>query len=150
MSRKIQYRAVSIEQANPEVLANALTGASKLVVAIDVAKAKMMAGFGREDGAVVRLVRWTSPSETRAFVELVTQTARKLVVPIEALMEPTGTYGEPLRALLLANHVHVFMLSPKRVHGRGRGLRWRAQHARRQGLCRHRETPPAERQQTLQ
>jgi transposase len=93
-----------------------LTGAQKLVVAIDVAKTKMMVGFGREDGAVARLVKWTHPLETRAFVEIVMRTARLLAVPVEALMEPTGTYGEPLRALLLANGVHVFMLSPKRVH----------------------------------
>ena len=116
MARKIQYRAVSIEQVSPETLAGALTGAQKLVVAIDVAKTKMMVGFGREDGAVVRLVKWTHPLETRVFVEIVMRTARLLDVSAEALMEPTGTYGEPLRALLLANGVHVFMLSPKRVH----------------------------------
>ena len=55
-----------------------------------------MAGFAREDGAVVRLVKWTSPLETRALVELVMQTARLLDVAVEALMEPTGTYGDPI------------------------------------------------------
>jgi transposase len=116
MAKKIQYRAISFEQARPDALASALSGARKLMVAIDVAKTKMMAGFAREDGAVVRLVKWTSPLETRAFVELIMQTARLLDVPVEALMEPTGTYGDPLRALLLANGARVFMLSPKRVH----------------------------------
>jgi transposase len=116
MARKIQYRAVSIERVSPEGLASALAGASKLVVAIDVAKTKMMAGFGREDGGIVRLVKWQSPLQTRAFVELVVQTGRALAVPIEALMEPTGSYGDPLRALLLGHGAAVFMLSPKRVH----------------------------------
>jgi len=117
MARKIQYRAVSFEQVRPDALANALSGARKLVVAIDVAKTKMMAGFAREDGAVVRLVKWTSPLETRVFIELVMQTARLLdVQEVEALMEPTGTYGDPLGALLLAHGAQVFMLSPKRVH----------------------------------
>lgn len=116
MAKKIQYRAVSIEKVTPEALASSLTGARKLVVAVDVAKTKMMAGFAREDCTVVRLVKWTSPLETRAFVELIVQTARLLDTPVDALMEPTGTYGEPLRALLLANSVQVFMLSPKRVH----------------------------------
>ena len=37
-------------------------------------------------------------------------------MPVEALMEPTGTYGEDLRALLITRGVSVFMLSPKRVH----------------------------------
>lgn len=116
MPRKIQYRAVSLEHTSADALAGLLRGAEKLVVAIDVAKTKMMAGFGREDGVVLRLVKWTSPLETRAFVELVVQTARLLDVPVEALMEPTGTYGEPLRALLLAQGAQVYMLSPKRVH----------------------------------
>jgi len=66
---------------------------------------------------VVRLVKWTSPMETRAFVELVMQAARLLgVQEVESFMEPTGTYGDPLRALLLAHGAQVFMLSPKRVH----------------------------------
>ena len=34
------------------MLAGLLVGATKLVVAIDVAKTQMMAGFGREDGGV--------------------------------------------------------------------------------------------------
>jgi transposase len=105
-----------MERLAPEMLTTSLAGASKLVVAIDVAKTKMMAGFGREDGSVARLVKWTSPVETRAFVELVVQTGKALGVPVEALMEPTGTYGEALRALLMAHGVPVFMLSPKRVH----------------------------------
>jgi Uma2 family endonuclease len=82
MVRKIQYRAVSFEQAKPDALANALSGARKLVVAIDVAKTKMMAGFAREDGAVVRLVKWTSPAQmaTAATTHFVTE-AEFLALP---------------------------------------------------------------------
>jgi hypothetical protein len=38
--------------------------------------------FCQQDGAVVRLVKWTSPLELRAFVELIMQTARLLNVPL--------------------------------------------------------------------
>ena len=69
MAKKVTYRAVPIERVTGEVLAGMLAGATKLVVAIDVAKTKMMAGFGGEDGSVTRLVRFESPKETRAFVE---------------------------------------------------------------------------------
>lgn len=113
---KISYRAVPIERLTGALLAAMLAGATKLVVAIDVAKTKMMAGFGREDGSVARLVRFESPTQTRAFVDLVVETGELLAVPVEALMEPTGTYGEGLRALLIARGVSVSMLSPKRVH----------------------------------
>jgi len=114
--KKISYRAVSIETLTSALPAVMLAGATKLVVAIDVAKTKMMAGFGREDGSTTRLVRFESPTWTRAFVDLVIATGKELGVPVEALMEPTGTYGDGLRALLVANGVKVFMLSPKRVH----------------------------------
>jgi transposase len=116
MARKIQYRAVSIDRLTSGMLAASLSGASKVVVAIDIAKTKMMAGFGREDGSTARLVKFQSPVEMRAFVELVVETGKALSAPVEALMEPTGTYGDALRALLISHGVAVFMLSPKRVH----------------------------------
>ena len=89
--KKISYRAVSIETLTSALPAVMLAGATKLVVAIDVAKTKMMAGFGREDGSTTRLVRFESPTWTRAFVDLVIATGKELGVPVEALMEPTGT-----------------------------------------------------------
>jgi transposase len=116
MAKNVSYRAVPIERVASATLVATLAGATKLVVAIDVAKTKMMAGFGGEDGTVVRFVRFDSPVQTRAFVDLVVETGRLLGVAVEALMEPSGTYGEGLRALLCAQGVTVFMLSPKRVH----------------------------------
>ena len=86
MSKKISYRAVPIERLTSAVLAALLVGATKLVIAIDVAKLKMMAGFGSEDGTVARLVRFESPAQTRAFVELVVETGKMLTVPVEALI----------------------------------------------------------------
>ncbi len=116
MAKKISYRAVPIERLTSAALAALLVGVTRLVVAIDVAKLKMMAGFGSETGDIARLVRFESPMQTRAFVELVVETGRELAVSVEALMEPTGTYGDALRALLVARGVSVSMLSPKRVH----------------------------------
>lgn len=116
MQKKISYRAVSIEKVTHAMLAAMLVTATKLVIAIDVAKTKMMAGFGGEDGSVVRLVRFEAPMQTREFVELVVATGGALRVPVEALMEPTGTYGDALRALLVSRGVAVHMQSPKRVH----------------------------------
>jgi hypothetical protein len=113
MEKKISYRAVAIEKVTSALLVAMLAGATKLVVAIDVAKTKMMAGFGREDGSLVRLVRFEAPGQTRAFVELVLSVGEALGVAIEALMEPTGTYGDALRALLVSRGVAVHMLSPK-------------------------------------
>ena len=103
MARKIPHRAVSFEQAKPDALANALGGARKLVVAIDVAKTKMMAGF-----------------------ELVMQTARLLdVQEVEAPLEPTVTrYGAPTRPRRASLHAQPHARARCR-----RGVRRRAQHA---------------------
>jgi transposase len=116
MAKRIRYRATSIEQTSWEKLAGVLHGAQTLVVAIDVAKTKMVAGFGSEDGSTRCLVKWNSPFDNRAFVELVAQTAQALAVPVQAIMEPTGTYGDPLRAMLLARGAELYVMSPKRVH----------------------------------
>jgi transposase len=116
MAKRIRYRATAIEQISCEKLASKLLGAQKLVVAIDVAKTKMVAGFGPEDGSVACLVKWNSPTDNRAFVDLVTRTAQTLDVPVDAVLEPTGTYGESLRALLIAAGAQVYVMSPKRVH----------------------------------
>ena len=90
MAKRIRYRATSIEQISCEKLASKLHGAQKLVVAIDVAKTKMVAGFGPEDGSVACLVRWNSPTDNRAFVDLVTRTAQTLGVPVDAVLEPAA------------------------------------------------------------
>ncbi len=76
MKKKISYRAVPIERLTSALLAAMLSGATKLVVAIDVAKLKMMAGFGPEDGTIARLVRFESLAQTRAFVALVIETGK--------------------------------------------------------------------------
>jgi hypothetical protein len=40
-------------------------------------------------------------------------------------MEPTGTYGDGLRALLVSRGVSVFMQSPKRVHDAREVFDWK-------------------------
>ena len=54
--------------------------------------------------------------QTRALVELVVEMDTALAVPVEALMQPTGIYGDALCALLVSPGISVSMLSPKRVH----------------------------------
>lgn len=86
MEKKMSYRAVAIERVTIAMVAALLVGTTKLVVAIDVAKTKMMAGFGRDDGSVAKLVRFEAPAETRMLVELVIAIGQALGVAIEALM----------------------------------------------------------------
>jgi transposase len=93
MAKKVSYRAVPIERLTSALLAAMLVGVSKLVVAIDVAKLKMMAGFGSEDGSIARLVRFESPMQTREFVELVVATGRTLARLRLPLVGPSPAEG---------------------------------------------------------
>lgn len=107
------YRSVAVKAVDVERLAAESGG--QLGVSIDVAMEKQYAGFFRPaDGRVLLTVRWSHPAETLEFFALV-ERLRGLDVAVEAAMEPTGTYGDPIRAGLWSRDVRVFRLSGKRV-----------------------------------
>ena len=111
---KHNYRCITIQKINVAELAESVRGA-EVVVGIDVAKHRFVAVISTERRDLNFFVSWEAPTSTRAFVELVLalkDTSSKLSVA----MEPTGTYGDPLRALLLCEDVPVYRVSPKRVH----------------------------------
>lgn len=85
--------------------------AGALVVAIDAAKHDFAATVMREDRTVVALFRWRHPEDTRAVIERIAG----LAAPVEAVIEPTGTYGDPLRHHLQQAGVAVYRMPPKRV-----------------------------------
>jgi transposase len=60
------------------------------------------------------MVKWTPPQQTRALVEALVTTFG--AARLEVVMEPSGTYGDALRALFVDAGVKVYRISPKRVH----------------------------------
>jgi hypothetical protein len=82
---KVSYRAVPLERLTSGALVALLVGVTRPVVALDVVKLRMMTGFGGEDGSLIRLVRFESPMQTRAFVDPRHRAAHTLAVPIEAV-----------------------------------------------------------------
>ncbi len=110
--KKRQYRSVSVKKMNLDTLLEE-AGDAAIVVGVDIAKEDMFATFAR-DGQPLVTVRWKHPESTLAFVEiLVLLKARGTV---EVAMEPSGTYGDPLRTLLYGADIPVFRISPKRSH----------------------------------
>lgn len=85
--------------------------AGRLVVAIDAARHDFVAALMREDRTGVALFRWRHPEHTRAVVERIAG----LEAPLEAVIEPTGTYGDPVRHQLQQAGVAVYRMPPKRV-----------------------------------
>jgi len=88
-------------------------GNEPVVVGIDIAKNDMFASMGARGGSSLT-VRWRHPERTPMFVEIVSVLAAR--GPVDVVMEPSGTYGDALRALLERAKVPVFRVNPKRSH----------------------------------
>lgn len=113
MKKKRTYRTTQIQALDVHRLVALF--ATKIIVAIDVAKEAMVAGLADAAGRVVELVRFSHPSQTRLFIELMLA-LRDAQLVVEVAMEPTGVYGESLRHQLASRDVAVFRVDPKRVH----------------------------------
>lgn len=113
MSKRI-YRSTSIQKLDLPTLVEAVRG-KNVVVGVDVAKYAFVAAVTVQRQGVVMTVAFTAPEETRQFVALV-QALGDSSASLAVAMEPTGTYGDPLRAQLSAGSVAVYRVSPKRVH----------------------------------
>lgn len=114
--RKRTYRTVSVQQVDVEKLSNELGLDSRCVVAIDIAKKKMVAGISDgQPGGRHQLVRFDHPKETREFLSLLEKLEER-GHKLEAVMEPTGVYGDSLRYQLGLRQVPVFRVDGKRVH----------------------------------
>jgi transposase len=113
VKHKRTYRTIPVQEVIPQSLVALFV--AKVIVAIDVAKEAMVAGFADAGGRVVELVRFSHPTQTRLFVELVLA-LRAAGLVVEGAMEPTGVYGESLRHQLVSRGIDVFRVDPKRVH----------------------------------
>lgn len=111
---KRTYRALDIKSLNVAELVELTKG--RLVIGVDVAKFKPFAALLSAERECVRIVNWSMPCELDHFVALCTQ-VRDAGVDVAVVMEPSGTYGDALRARLLAKGIEVFRVSGKRVNG---------------------------------
>lgn len=112
--KKSIYRSRSVKSVVAEKVVPA--GCVKVHVAIDVAKEKQYSALvDAEGGEVLATVHWLHPSETREFFGLC-GVLKSRGVALEAVMEPTGTYGDAIREGLVQRGIPVFQVSGKRVH----------------------------------
>jgi len=85
----------------------------RIVVGTDVAKEDYFAAFMNERGDVEITIKWKHPFDSRDFVELLNELPCS---SIEVSMEPSGSYGDPVRQLIIESGLDVFRVSPKRSH----------------------------------
>ena len=113
MTKKRTYKTVSVQCVDAGKLSAAL--GKRSIVAIDIAKVKMVVGFADTAGECIELVRFDHPTQTRLFLELLTALG-KLGVELQVVMEPTGVYGDALRHQIKAMGISVFRMDAKKVH----------------------------------
>jgi transposase len=112
--KKRTYRKRGVQDVNIEQLTQQASS-GRLVVAIDVAKVGMVAAL--VDGVpgpprVLATVAWRNPTENGEFLGLL-ESARAAGLDVQTAMEPSGTYGDVLRAQLVARGFPVFRVSGK-------------------------------------
>ncbi len=109
---KYKYRARQLHQVNWQNVQEQ-SGDGRVVFAVDVAKRGFFATLMKPDRTVLETLKWSHPQQTGA---LLGQLQWLGVQRLEAVLEPSGTYGDALLGQLSAAGVAVYRLSPKRVH----------------------------------
>jgi len=114
VKKKSTYKSVAVQRVDGTQLAARFSG-QRCIVGIDVAKTDMFASFSTVADESKAIVRFQHPAETRLFVELCKQ-VRDGGAGVEVAMEATGTYGDALRAQLVASELPVFQVDARRSH----------------------------------
>lgn len=114
MKKKRTYKSVGVQRVDAVQLV-AQFASARCIIGIDVAKKDMFASFSNVAGETKGIVRFEHPAETRSFVALCTK-LREAGASVEVAMEPTGTYGDALRAQFIAGNFPVFQVNAKRCH----------------------------------
>lgn len=115
MKKKIQYRAVDVHQLSLQSVLERFDDNARIVVGVDVAKRKFLAALCDSQGDPQLIVRFEHPAQTADFADLLAG----MCTPhrtVEVVMEPTGTYGDPLRYQLGKRSIPVFRMNNEIVH----------------------------------
>ena len=107
----VNYSAVSIDSVDRKKIEPQLHG-DTLIMGLDVAKKKEYAALADETGNIVGVIRWEHPRESRKFADFIDRLEPSRV---QLVMEPTGSYGDPLRHLAYERGWQVWKMAPKRV-----------------------------------
>lgn len=87
---------------------------SRVVFAVDVAKEDFVAMLMDEHLQTLERFKWRHPQNTAQVIERIQVLGQQRSV--EAVMEPTGTYGDVLAWWLRKAGIALFRAAPKRVH----------------------------------
>jgi transposase len=110
---KRRYGSVEFKRVDWSGLASGL-GGGRAVLAVDVAKQDFVGAVLGPDARVRVTFKWRHPEQTAELLGCLGRLAG--AVALEAVLEPSGTYGDALIGQLRRLGVAVYRVSPKRVH----------------------------------
>ncbi len=114
MRKKHVYRSIEIHQVTvAQVLEWIVT--PLVLLALDVAKRRVLVALADAMGTTARLVHFAMPGELAALVGLADALAHAGRT-VQVVLEPTGTYGDPIAECVHRAGHAVFLVSPKRTH----------------------------------
>jgi len=111
--KKRVYKATKVKKLNLAKLKKEVEG-KNIIFSVDVAKEDFMATILGQDREVVITISWKHPSESQLILDVMLKELRWN--SLEVAMEPSGTYGDSLRAQFQEQGISVFRVSPKRCH----------------------------------
>ena len=104
MKKRI-YRAIDVKALNLDEFREIIKK-QKIVLGVDVAKEDFVAALMNERREVLSTIKWKHPMETGMLLDVM---LHKLPwSSLDVAMEPSGTYGDALRALFLGNGIKVY------------------------------------------
>lgn len=106
-----KYNSIHVDSVDQKEISSQLQG-DTLIMGLDVAKKKEYAALGDETGRRFGVVRWNHPRESTKFARLVDELKYSRV---QMVVEPTGTYVDPLRYLAYDRGWEVWRMGSKRV-----------------------------------
>ncbi len=112
MGRNRRYRSMPIKEVE---LADVRALGAGVIVGIDVAKHKQFVCIASAASTEQLIVRWMHPAETREFFGLLLA-MRAQGQLVSVVLEPSGTYGDPLLYGLWENGFEVRRILGMQVH----------------------------------
>lgn len=107
-----KYRSEKVKDICWEKV-NKQTQGHHVVFSIDAAKVGMYGALMVEKEKVLVILKWKHPEETRDVVEQISQGID--CVQMDVALEPSGTYGDPLKYQFNQAGLEVYRVSPKKT-----------------------------------
>jgi transposase len=110
---KRRYNSIEFKRVDWQKVQERITG-SRVVFAVDVAKEDFVAILLDGERQALVTFKWVHPQESAEVIERLSALGQSR--RLEAVLEPSGTYGDALGWLLRQAGIALYRLAPKRVH----------------------------------